>query len=70
MNNKQKQGRAGGLALVAKYGREHMQRIGKRGAAVTWKRYSLSPVGMSNYALVSRETGEVKAVLNSSDWRK
>jgi hypothetical protein len=65
-----KRGQAGGLALVAKRGREHMQRIGKRGAAVTWKRYRLSPVGTSNYALVSRETGEVKAVLNSSEWRK
>jgi general stress protein YciG len=57
-------GQRGGLATVAKHGREHMQAIGKRGAAVTWQRYQLSPVGQSGWAMVDRETNEVKTLIN------
>ncbi len=59
---KQKAGKAGGLATVRKHGKEHMQAIGKRGAATTWKRYALLPVDTSGYAMVDRKTGEVKAI--------
>lgn len=52
-------GRRGGRATVAKHGREHMQAIGKRGAASFWKRYTLHPVGTSDFAITSRKTGEV-----------
>jgi hypothetical protein len=59
--NKQQAGRKGGHATVAKHGRAHMQKIGKAGAAVTWNRYQLSPVG---WAMVNRETGEVTQFIN------
>ena len=42
-------GRMGGLATLRRHGRGHMQAIGKKGAAALW-------------ALVSRSTGEVKAM--------
>lgn len=54
-------GRLGGLATVAKYGRDHMRTIGKRGAAELYRRYTLAPAGVSGWALVDRITGKVKA---------
>jgi hypothetical protein len=39
-----------------------MRQIGKRGAAVTWTRYSLKPVNESQYAMVSRTDGTIKAI--------
>jgi hypothetical protein len=59
---KQKAGRLGGLATVARYGRGHMAAIGKRGAATLWQRYNLLPYQLSKFALVDRETGKVKAI--------
>jgi general stress protein YciG len=61
---KQQAGSKGGRATVARHGREHMQQIGKRGAAVTWQRYHLSPIGQSGWAMVSRDTNEVKTFVN------
>ena len=60
--SKAEAGRLGGLATVAKHGREHMAAIGRRGAATLWERYNLLPYQLSKLALVSRETGEVKAI--------
>ena len=60
---KQQAGRKGGRATVAKHGREHMQAIGKRGAAVTWQRYHLSPVGLTEYAMVERATGRIIRII-------
>jgi len=60
--NKQQAGQKGGLATVAKHGREHMQKIGARGAATTWSRYSLKPVNESQYAMVHRETNKIVAI--------
>lgn len=57
-------GRRGGRATVAKHGKEHMRTIGKRGAAAFWKRYTLRPVGTSDFAITDRETGEVLAFLS------
>ena len=61
---KQQAGRKGGQATVQRHGREHMAEIGTRGAAVTWQRYHLSPVGQSGWAMVDRETNEVKTFIN------
>lgn len=54
-------GRLGGLATVRKYGSDHMREIGRRGAAATWRRYNLLPIGIGGYAMVERDTGAVVA---------
>jgi hypothetical protein len=59
---KQKAGKLGGLATVAKHGKDHMSAIGRRGAATTWKRYAIQPVDSSGYALVERATGKIRAI--------
>jgi general stress protein YciG len=60
-------GRKGGLATYEKYGKEHMAEIGKRGAKVTWSRYTLLPYRQSQWAMVNRETGHVKAIICDKD---
>jgi len=60
-HNKKSAGKMGGLATLALYGPDHMRTIGKRGAAVFWKRYSLKPAGTSQFAIVKRDTSEVIA---------
>ena len=55
-------GALGGKATVARYGPEYMAQIGKRGAATLWKRYNLRPYQLSKYALVDRQSGEIRAV--------
>lgn len=62
-------GRRGGRATVAKHGREHMQRIGKRGAASFWKRYTLRPAGTSDFAITNRKTGEVIAFMSGRQFK-
>lgn len=57
--NKQEAGKLGGLSTYRKYGREHMSEIGKRGAYIFHKRYSIQPVMQSGYAIVERETGKI-----------
>lgn len=54
----------GGKTTSKKYGKDHMRAIGKKGAESTWAKYTLQPVGLNNFALVEKETGEVKAYLN------
>jgi hypothetical protein len=36
-----------------------MQDIGAKGALVTWTRYTLKPVGLTEYAMVERSTGKI-----------
>ena len=55
MMSKREAGRMGGRATAAKYGREHMQKIGREGARVLWSRYFLHPWGPVHWALVRRE---------------
>ena len=55
-------GRLGGKATANKYGKAHMSEIGKRGAEVTWTRYSMQPVGTSQYAMIERETNRIVAI--------
>jgi general stress protein YciG len=62
-------GRRGGRATVAKHGREHMQRIGKRGAASFWKRYTLRPAGTSDFAITNRKTGKVIAFMSGRQFK-
>lgn len=62
MNQKQQAGQRGGLATLARHGKAHYQRIGKRGASVTWTRYYLAPINESQYAMVSRKTNIIKAI--------
>jgi hypothetical protein len=38
-----------------------MRAIGKKGAAALWGRYRLHPWQLNGWALVSKDTGEVKA---------
>jgi hypothetical protein len=57
-------GSKGGRATVEKHGRAHMARIGLAGARVTWQRYHLAPIGQSGWAMVHRETNQVKTFIN------
>ena len=59
---KRRAGAMGGRATLAKYGREYMQAIGRRGAAALWRRYALYPYELSKYALVDRATGKIQAI--------
>ncbi|MCQ3938444.1 MAG: hypothetical protein DPW18_15555 [Chloroflexi bacterium] len=63
-NKKREAGRQGGLRTVARYGIEHMRRIGKKGAEAFHSRYRLEPVRLNDFTIVHRETGEVKAFLS------
>jgi hypothetical protein len=63
-HTKQTAGQIGGRSTLARHGIEHMQRIGRVGARVTWTRYHLAPIGQSGWAMVSRETNEVKTFIN------
>ncbi len=59
---KRRAGRRGGIVTFTRHGREHMQEIGKRGAAELYRRYRLVPAGVAGWALIDRETNEVRAV--------
>lgn len=63
-HTKRSAGSLGGLATLRKHGRQYMRDIGKRGASVTWERYELRPAGISDFAMIDRQTGEVKAYLS------
>ena len=62
--DKQTAGSKGGQATYKAHGRDHMQKIGRAGARVTWQRYHLAPIGQSGWAMVSRDTNEVKTLIN------
>ena len=64
MMNRQDAGRIGGLATVAKHGRDHMHKIGRKGAAAFWKRYTLRPVDIAAFAIIERATGRAIGVTN------
>jgi general stress protein YciG len=61
-HTKQAAGQIGGRVTVAKHGKEHMQKIGRKGAAVTWTRYTLKPINQGQYAMVSRETNKIISI--------
>lgn len=62
-------GRLGGLATFKKHGKIHMQKNGRKGAAVTWSRYFLAPVGQSHYAMVRRSDNVIISTNMSLPWR-
>lgn len=51
-------GSIGGNATVKKHGKAYMKQIAKRGAAAFHRKYKLSKLGTSDFAIVNRETGE------------
>lgn len=57
-------GRLGGLATVKRYGKDHMQAIGRRGAKTFWRRYTLTPVSIAAFAIIRRDTGQAVALTN------
>jgi hypothetical protein len=57
-------GRRGGLATLAKHGLEHFREIGKKGARAFWLKYELLPVGLSQFAIVRRDSCEIVAYLD------
>lgn len=68
-HTKKTAGQLGGLATVHNHNElneqgknKHMADIGKRGAEITWSRYSLKPVNESQYAMVHRETNKIVAI--------
>lgn len=62
-------GRLGWLATVKKYGKRYMKRLGKWGAHRMHATYRMVPVDQNDFALVHRETGEVKAFLSGKPLR-
>jgi len=65
-NEKVKRGSAGGKAVYMKYGREYMQKIGRKGYQVMHQRYDLIPYGTCDFAIVSKETGKIVALLSGT----
>lgn len=63
LNKKQRAGKLGGQATRDKYGPDHFSNIGKMGAKVTHEKYKIIPWGLSQYAMVDRVTGTVRALL-------
>jgi hypothetical protein len=63
-HTKKQAGQKGGQATLARHGVTHFRQIGKAGARVTWQRYQLSPIGQSGWAMIDRETREVKTFIN------
>lgn len=68
--DKRRAGSAGGAATVQNHpetnerGKNaHMSRIGRLGAAETWRRYHLAPYGLTQYVMVSRATNKVIKVI-------
>ena len=55
--SKQDAGSKGGNATVKKYGKKYMKELAKKGAAAFHKKYKLSKLGHSDFAIVDRETG-------------
>ena len=62
INKKAIAGRLGGIKTVKTHGKEHMRKIGLKGADSTWSKYKIVPAGNSGYAMVERLTDKVIAV--------
>lgn len=64
---KSEAGRLGGLTTSRRYGKIYMREIARRGAAMFWKKYRLSPIGMANFAIVDRQTNKIVGFM--AKWR-
>lgn len=63
-------GRAGGLATVAKHGRDYMATIGRRGAAEFYRRYRVLPAGPAGWAIVPKAGGAPVAFIGGRFQRR
>lgn len=66
MNCHSNAGRKGGNVTFKRYGCEHMQAIGRKGAQTFWRLYKLEPCDLADFAIVERETGRVVNLLNGT----
>jgi len=57
-------GSKGGKRTVKRYGKRYMRRLGSWGGHRMHTIYSLTPVALNDFALVHKETGEIKAYLS------
>ncbi len=57
-------GRKGGLKTVSRYGKRYMRRLARFAAHRFHTIYKYEPVELNDFAIVNRETGEVKAYLS------
>lgn len=60
---KSQAGQLGGLSTLKRHGKEHMRKIGKQGATVTWNRYSKIAIRQTEYALVRKSDGVIIKIL-------
>jgi len=65
--SKAEAGRLGGLATAEKYGSEYMAAIGRKGYEVFHRKYYLTPIGTSDFAIVRRKDGKVIKTLNGRE---
>ena len=63
-------GSAGGRKTVKRYGKRYMKRLAKWAAHCMHLKYSISPVGTCQYALVNRKSGEIRAYLSGKPVQK
>lgn len=54
----------GGRAVYKKYGSSYMSKIGRLGYIAMLENYSLQPVDLSDFAIISRATGKIVAYLS------
>jgi len=66
--NKAQAGSIGGKRTAEKYGTEYMTHIGKRGAAAWHRKYKLSKLGTSDFAIVYRESGKPTGKTRRRNW--
>lgn len=57
-------GAKGGKRTVKRYGKRYMKKLARWGAHRMHSLYQLTPVDLNDFALVHRETGEIKAYLS------
>jgi hypothetical protein len=58
-------GRKGGQTTVERHGKEHMSKIGKRGAEVFHEKYSLEPIYRNDFAIRLRKPPHTTVALLS-----
>ena len=58
------QRRKAGKALVAKYGIEYMQKIGRLGAKAFHEKYYVQPLHFRGWVIVGRKDNKIKQIIN------
>lgn len=54
----------GGTAVYKKYGSSYMAAIGRKGYLVMKAKYDVVPYGTSDFAIVSKKTGKILALMS------